>query len=205
MPSNFLQIYCGLSVWHLWSPWNSVQVSVQELEEFLKTAWRATGQLDGASSSHLQGSPSQGWFLSPKKNESESGEWKSWLKAQHSKNKDHGIRSHHFMANRWRNSGNSSRLYYFFWLQNHCRWWLQPWNLKTLLGRKVTTNLDSILKSRVITLPTKGPSSQGYGFSSGHVWMWELDCEDSWAPKNWCFWTVVLEKTLESPLDCKEI
>ena len=51
----------------------------------------------------------------------------------------------------------------------------------------------------------KGPSSQGYGFSSGHVWMWELDCEDSWAPKNWCFWTVVLEKTLESPLDCKEI
>ena len=51
----------------------------------------------------------------------------------------------------------------------------------------------------------KGPSGQGYGFSSGHVWMWELDCEESWAPKNWCFWTVVLEKTLESPLDCKEI
>ena len=48
----------------------------------------------------------------------------------------------------------------------------------------------------------KGPSSQGYGFSSGHVWMWELDCEESWAPKNW---TAVLEKTLESPLDCKEI
>ena len=48
-------------------------------------------------------------------------------------------------------------------------------------------------------------SSQSYGFSSGHVWMWELDCEGSWAPKNWCFWTVVLEKTLESPLDCKEI
>ena len=51
----------------------------------------------------------------------------------------------------------------------------------------------------------KGLSSQGYGFSSGCVWMWELDCEESWAPKNWCFWTVVLEKTLESPLDCKEI
>ena len=44
-----------------------------------------------------------------------------------------------------------------------------------------------------------------YGFSCGHVWMWQLDCEESWAPKNWCFWTVVLEKTLESPLDCKEI
>ena len=71
------------------------------------------------------------------------------------------------------------------------------------LGRKVMTNLDSIFKSRDITLPTK--SSQGYGFSCGHVWMWELDCEESWALKNWCFWTVVLEKTLESPLDCKEI
>ena len=51
----------------------------------------------------------------------------------------------------------------------------------------------------------KGPSSQGYGFSSGHVWMWQLDYKESWEPKNWCFWTVVLEKTLESPLDCKEI
>ena len=47
--------------------------------------------------------------------------------------------------------------------------------------------------------------SQGYGSSSGHVWMWELDCEESWVTKNWCFWSVVLEKTLESPLDCKEI
>ena len=51
----------------------------------------------------------------------------------------------------------------------------------------------------------KGPSSQGYGFSCGHVWMWKVDYEESWAPKKWCFWTVVLEKTLESPLDCKEI
>ena len=55
------------------------------------------------------------------------------------------------------------------------------------------------------TFANKGPSSQGYGFSSGHVWMLELDYEESWVPKNWCFWTVVLEKTLESPLDCKEI
>ena len=51
----------------------------------------------------------------------------------------------------------------------------------------------------------KGSSSEGYGFSSGHVWMWELDYKESWAPKNWCFWTVVLEKTLESPLGCMEI
>ena len=51
----------------------------------------------------------------------------------------------------------------------------------------------------------KGPPNQGYGFSCGHVWMWELDCEEGWAPKSWCFLTVVLEKTLESPLNCKEI
>ena len=61
------------------------------------------------------------------------------------------------------------------------------------------TNLDSILKSRDLTLPTKVRLNQGYGFSSGHVWMWQLDREEGWAPKNWCFWTVVLEKTLESP------
>ena len=66
------------------------------------------------------------------------------------------------------------------------------------------TNLDSILKSRHY-FANKGLSSQGYGFSNGHVWMWELDCEESWAPKNWCFWTVVLDKTLGSPLDYKEI
>ena len=60
-----------------------------------------------------------------------------------------------------------------------------------------------ILKSRDIT--DKGPSSPSYDFSSSQVWMWELDHKESWTPKNWCFWTVVLEKTLESPLDCKEI
>ena len=70
-----------------------------------------------------------------------------------------------------------------------------------LLERKVMTNLDSILKSRDITVPTKVHLVK----ASGHVWMWELDSEESWAPKNWCFWTVVLEKTLQSPLDCKEI
>ena len=58
---------------------------------------------------------------------------------------------------------------------------------------------------RIFCLVNKGPSSQGYGFSCGHVWMWELDYKESWALKNWLFWTVVLEKTLESPLDCKEI
>ena len=64
---------------------------------------------------------------------------------------------------------------------------------------KAMTNLDSILKNRDITLPTK------VRFSNSHVWMWELDHKESRVPKNWCFWTVVLEKTLESSLDCKEI
>ena len=65
------------------------------------------------------------------------------------------------------------------------------------------TNLDSILKSRDIA--NKGLASQSYGFSSSHVWMWELDYKESRVPKNWCFWTMVLEKTLESPLDCNVI
>ena len=110
------------------------------------------------------------------------------------------------MANRWGNSGNSGWLC-FSGLHNHCRWWLQAMKLKDdlLLGRKVMTNLDSILKSRDHYFANKGLSNQGYGFSSSHVWMWELDYKESWALKNWCFWIVVLEKTLESPLDCKEI
>ena len=76
---------------------------------------------------------------------------------------------------------------------------------RLLLGRKAMTNLDSLLKSRDRDhFANKGPYNQSYGFSSSHVWMWELDHKGGWALKNWCFWTVVLEKTLESPLDCKE-
>ena len=73
-----------------------------------------------------------------------------------------------------------------------------------LLGRKIMTNLERILKSRDY-FANQSPSSQGYGFSSGHVWMWELDCEESWAPKNLFSRAVVLEKTSESPLDCRGI
>ena len=61
------------------------------------------------------------------------------------------------------------------------------------------------IKKQRCDFANKGPSRQSYGFSSSHVWMWELDYKESWVLKNWCFWTVVLEKTLESPLDCKEI
>ena len=105
------------------------------------------------------------------------------------------------MGNRW---GNSVKLYFFggskITADGDCSHEIKR---HLLLGRKVMTNLDSILKSR--DFANKGPSSQGYGFSSDHVWMWELDYKESWAPKNWCFWIVVLEKTLESLLDCKEI
>ena len=73
-----------------------------------------------------------------------------------------------------------------------------------LLGRKAMTNLDSIFKKQRHYFADKGPSSQSYGFSSGNVWMWDLDHKESWVLKNWCFWTVVLKKTLESPLDSKE-
>ena len=103
------------------------------------------------------------------------------------------------MGNRQVNSGNRVRLFFFFFFglkitaDGNCSHEIKR-NL--LLGRKVMTNLDSILKSRGITLPTKVRLVKA---------MWELDCEEGWAQKNWCFWTVVLEKTLESPLDCKEI
>ena len=72
-----------------------------------------------------------------------------------------------------------------------------------LLGRKAMTNLDSVLKNRDIT--DKGPYSQSYDFSSNHVWVWDLDHKEGWMLMNWCFWTVMLEKTLESDLDSKEM
>ena len=90
--------------------------------------------------------------------------------------------------------------------KNHCRWWLQPWNKNTLTPWKESYDQPwQHIKKKRHYFVNKGPSSQGYGFSSGHVWMWELNYKESWMPKNWCFWTVVLEKTLESPLECKEI
>ena len=95
---------------------------------------------------------------------------------------------------------------YFLGLQNHCRWWLQPWNSKMLAPwKKSYEKPRQDIKKQRRYFANKGPSSQSYGFSRSHVWMWKLNHKEGWAPKNWCFWTVVLEKTLESPLDCKEI
>ena len=104
---------------------------------------------------------------------------------------------------RWGNNGNTERLYFLgskITADGDCSHEIRRC---LLLGRKVMTNLESILKSRHY-FANKGPSSQSYGFSSGHICMWELDYRESWAPKNWSFWTVVL-KTFESPLECKDI
>ena len=91
------------------------------------------------------------------------------------------------------------------WTPKSLKMVMQPWNKKTLSTwkKRYDQSRQHIEKQRYY-FTDKGLSSQSYGFSSSHVWMWELDHKKSWAPKNWCFWTVVLEKTLESPLECKE-
>ena len=109
------------------------------------------------------------------------------------------------MGNRWGNSGNVSDFMFLgskITADGDCSHEIKR---RFLLGRNVMTNLDKILKKQRYHFANKGPSSQGYGLSCGHVWMWELDCEEGWTQKNWCFWTVMLEKTLESALDSKDI
>ena len=103
------------------------------------------------------------------------------------------------------NSGNRDR-FCFLGLQNHCGWWLQPQNSMTLaLWKKSCDKPRQYINKQKHYFANKGLSSQSSGFSSSYVSIWELNYKESWAPKNWCFWAVMLEKTLESPLDCKEI
>ena len=107
--------------------------------------------------------------------------------------------SHHFMANRRRNNANSDRLH-FLGLQNHWRWWLQPWNKRYLfLGRKAMSNLGSILKSRDITLATKMPLIKAMVFRVVMYGCESWAIKKSWALKNLWFWTVVLDKILRLP------
>ena len=150
------------------------------------------------------GSKSRKWRRTKEPlDQSEREEWKSWLKTQHSENEDHSIWSHHFTANRWETMetvrdfilGGSKII-----ADGDCSHEIKRYLLP---GGKAMTNLNSILKSRDITLPSKIHLVNG--FSSSHIWMWEVNYKENWALKNWCFWTVVLEKTLEGPLDCKEI
>ena len=124
---------------------------------------------------------------------------KSWLKAQHSKNEDHGIWSHNFMANRWGNNGNNDRLY-FLGLQNHCRWWLQPWNEKMLAPwKKIYDKPRQWIKKQRRHFVDKGLSSQSYSFSNNHVWMWDLDHKEGWVPKHWWFELWCWKKLLKIP------
>ena len=107
------------------------------------------------------------------------------------------------MANRWENNGNRD-----FFVggskitvdgdYSHEIKTLAPW-------KKSYDQPRQHIEEERHYFANRSPSSQSYGFSNSHAWIWELDCKEGWVPKNWCFWTVVLEKTLESPLDCKEI
>ena len=103
----------------------------------------------------------------------------------------------------WQIDGETDRL--FSGLQNHCGQWLQSWNLKTLPPWKKSYDKPrQCIKKQRHYFANKGLPSQSYGFSSSYVWMWELDHKESWVMKNRCFWTVALEKTLESSLDSTE-
>ena len=101
------------------------------------------------------------------------------------------------------NSGNRVKLY-FGGFQNHCKGRLQPWNLKDTPSKKSYDRPRQHIKRQRHYFANKGPSCHGYGISSSHVWMWVLNYKESWAPKNGCFWTVVLEKILENSVDYKE-
>ena len=127
-------------------------VGLEETQAEIKIAGRNINNLRYADNTTLMAESER---TKEPLDESKRREWKSWLKAQHSENEDHGIRSHHFMRNRWGNSGNSVRLYFLgskITADGDCRHEIKR---PLLLGRKGMTNLDSIFKSRDITLPTK--------------------------------------------------
>ena len=110
------------------------------------------------------------------------------------------------MANRWANSGNRTDFIWGEGAPKSLQMVTAVMKLKDAfsLEEKYDQHRQHIKKQRH-HFANNGPSNQGYDFSSSHVWMWELDYKESWAPKNWCFWTVMLGKTLESPLDCKDV
>ena len=109
------------------------------------------------------------------------------------------------MANGRGKGGNSDR-FPLLGLQNHCRWWLQPWNYKIITSwQESNDKTRRCVEMQRHYSANKGLYSQGYSLPSGHILLWELDHKEGRMPKNWCLWTVVLEKTPESPLVSKEI
>ena len=132
--------------------------------------------------------------------EGEGGEWKSWLKTKYSKK----LRLWHLIPllhSKKRGKGRSSDGYPLLGLQNHCGWWLQPWNQKATASwhESDDKSRQCVEKQRHFSAD-KGPYSQGYGLTRGHIWLWELNHKEGRTPENWCLRTVVLEKTPESPL-----
>ena len=137
-------------------------------------------------------------------NEGERGKWTSSFKAQYSKGETYSL------ITSWQIDGETMETVRdFIFLGSKITadvGFSHEIKKHLLLGRKAMTNIDTVLKIRDITLWTKVCLFKAmYFFSRSYVWMWELGHKKGWAWKNWCFWTVVLEKTLESPLDCKEI
>ena len=95
----------------------------------------------------------------------------------------------------------------FSWALNHCRWWLQSWNQKMIASWQESYDKTKLWPRQCVEKHSadKGPYSQGYGLPTGHIQLWELDHKEGRVPKNWCLWTVALEKTPQSPLDSEEI
>ena len=165
---------------------------LDEAQAGIKIAWRNINNLRYADDTTLMAENEELKNLLMKVKEESQ---KVGLKHNIQKTK---IWSHHFMANRWGNNGNSERL--FSWAQKSLQMVTAAMKLKDTPWKKSYDKPRQHFKKQRHYFAKKGPSSQSYGFSSSQVWMFKLDCEESWTPKNWCFWTVVLEKTLEESL-----
>ena len=131
------------------------------------------------------------------------GEWKCWLKTQHSKNWDHGTQSHHFMANRCEKKWKHWQIL-FSWAPKSLKIVTAAMKSKDTPWKESYDKPTQHIQKQRHHLTDKDLSSQSYGFSSSHVSMWKFDHKESWAPKNWWFW-IALKKTLESPFDSKGI
>ena len=131
-----------------------------------------------------------------------SQDWNSTLKKH--KTKTHGIWSHHFMANGRGKSGNSD-IFLYSWAPQSLQTVTTAMELKDTPCKEVYDKPRQCIKKQRHHFANKGPYSQSYSFSSSHVWMWDLGHKEGWVLKNWCFLMVVLGKTLQSPLDCREV
>ena len=165
----------------------------------IKIAGRNFNNLIYADDSILMAESEEGLL-----DEGARGEWKIWLESQHLKLKIMASGLITSWQIEWKKVGTGTDFPFLgtkITADCDCGHEIKR---RLLRGKKAMTNLDSVLKSRDITLLTKMHYSQNYGFSCNHVWTWEVDHKEGWVLKNWCFWIVELEKTLKSPLDSKE-